>query len=93
MTSADLPQIIGGLALLVGTIFTGIAGVTTARDRMIRRDKKRLDQLEDWRVTARRVVAELRGILSDHRIPEPPGLDETLRFPPIEELAGDDDQA
>jgi hypothetical protein len=90
MNSADLPQIIGGIALLVGTVFTGIAGLSTARDRMSKRERKRLDQLEDWRVIARRVIAELRGILSDHRIAEPEDLDELLKFPP-EEATTDDD--
>lgn len=93
MSSADIPQIIGGIALLIGTVFTGIAGLSAARDRMSKRERKRLEQLEDWRVIARRVIAELRGILSDHRIPEPDGLDEQLRFPPAsDEATADDDQ-
>lgn len=94
MSSADLPQIIGGLALLIGTVFTGVAAVTNARDKVSQRDRKRLEQYEEWRPIVRRVVAELRGILADHRIPEPAGLDEQLRFPPAnEKVPADDDPA
>lgn len=93
MSSADLPQILGGLALLIGTVFTGLAGLAAARDKMSQRDRQRLEQYEDWRPIVRRVVSELRGILSDHRIPEPPGIDEAMRFPPAERMPADDDQA
>ena len=92
MSSADLPQILGGLALLIGTVFTGLAGLAAARDKMSQRDRQRLEQYEDWRPVVRRVVSELRGILSDHRIPEPPGIDDAMRFPP-EKVHVDDDQA
>lgn len=84
MNATDLAAVLGGMSLLVGGVFTGLIGYKNAQNNWHRRDAERLEQYETWRPKMRRLVADLRSLLSDHRIPEPPGIDETLRFPPAE---------
>jgi hypothetical protein len=77
----QLPAIIGSIALLV----TAVAGILGNRERTDRRIRLRVEQYGRWSVGMRLLVADLRAILADHQIPEPAGIDETLKFPPADE--------
>lgn len=91
MSASELGALVSGLALLVGAVFTGLVSLKNATNKIHGRDAERLDQYERWRPKIRRLVADLRTLLSDHQIPEPPGVDETLRFPPKDDEVKADD--
>jgi hypothetical protein len=78
----DFGSLLGGLALLVGAVFTGLVSLRNARNTATAADLERLEQYERWRPRVLRVVGDLRAILGEKGIPEPPGIDDTIRFPP-----------
>lgn len=82
MVTFDLTALVASLSLLVGAVFTGLIGLQRKQSSMDEADALRLEQYERWRPRIRILVAELRDLLAQHRIPEPPGVDETLTFPP-----------
>lgn len=91
MNASELGALISGVALLIGAVFTGLVSLKNASHTVHGRDQERLEQYERWRPKIRRLVAELRDLLADHRIPEPPGIDETMRFPPKDDEVKTDD--
>lgn len=89
MSGADWGPLLTGCALLVGAVFTGLIGLRNV-PRGTSHDRRRLEQYEVWRPRVRRVVTTLRDLLAEHRIPEPDGIDEALRFPPSDEVTSDE---
>jgi hypothetical protein len=83
MSGTELGALVSGLALLVGAFFTGLIGLRNA-PRGTSKERRLIEQYDTWRPRVRRVVADLRDLLATHRIPEPPGIDDDLRFPPSE---------
>lgn len=77
----QLPAVIGSLALVI----TAVAGLLGSREKTDARVRRRNEQYARWSVGVRLLVAELRDLLADHQIPEPEGIDETMRFPPADE--------
>lgn len=83
MDAGDVPSIIGGVSLLVGTVFTGWIGVGQRRTRL---DQETLDENADyhrWRPRVLRAVTLLRSAISvAPGVDEPAGIDELLQWPP-----------
>lgn len=79
---SDLPAIIGGIALLIGTVFTGLAGLDIRRRRMEQEDREEYEALQRWRPRVRRAVVALLDKLAEHRIAPPPEVEALMVFPP-----------
>lgn len=86
----DASALVASLALLFTAFFTGLSTLQRKQNDLAKADAERLEQYERWRPKIRIMVAELRDLLGQHRIPEPPGIDEALRFPPKDEVKSDD---
>lgn len=83
MSSGDLPAIIGGIALVIGTVFTGIAGLDARRNRRDADAAEDYANLQRWYPRVLRAVVLLRGAIARHRdLTEPDGIDDLLAFPP-----------
>lgn len=78
----QLPAIIGAIGLLIGTVFGGLATLQNRANQLDAKSAKRLEQYERWRPAVRALVADLRDLLAAHKVPEPDGVDDVLRFPP-----------
>lgn len=74
----QLPAIIGSLALVI----TAVAGLLGSREKTDARIRRRNEQYARWAVGVRFLIEDLRAILADRGIPEPAGIEETLKFPP-----------
>jgi hypothetical protein len=86
----DASALVASLALLLTAFFTGLSTLQRKQNDLGKQDADRLEQYERWRPKIRIVVAELRDLLGQHRIPEPPGIDDAIRFPPKDEVKSDD---
>lgn len=84
LVTFDASALVASLALLLTAFFTGLSTLQRRQNDLGKADAERLEQYERWRPKIRIIVAELRDLLGAHRIPEPPGIDEALRFPPKE---------
>jgi hypothetical protein len=91
LVTFDLTALVTSLSLLVGAVFTGIVGLQRKQETMDAAASKRLEQYERWRPKVRILIAELRDILSAHHIPEPPGIDDRIQFPPADEKVTTDE--
>lgn len=89
MSGADWGPLLTGVGLIVGAVFTGLIGLRNV-PRGTSHERKLLDQYDIWRPRVRRVVTNLRDLLAEHRIPEPDGIDEEMRFPPRDEVTSDE---
>lgn len=87
----DPAAVVASLALLLTAFFTGLANLQRKQNEAGQQDALRLAQYERWRPKIRILVAELRDLLASHRIPEPPGIDDALQFPPKDEKVKSDD--
>lgn len=91
MTAGDLGGIIGGVALVVGAVFTGLVSLHNARNTNSSADTERLAQYERWRPKVLRLVGDMRAAMAGASppVPEPDGVDETLAFPPTKKVTPD----
>jgi hypothetical protein len=85
LVTFDASALVASLALLLTAFFTGLSTLQRKQNDHGQQDAERLAQYELWRPRIRIVVTELRDLLGQHRIPEPPGIDDALRFPPKNE--------
>lgn len=91
LVTFDASALVASLALLLTAFFTGLSTLQRRQNDLGKLDADRLAQYERWRPKVRILVAELRDLLGAHRIPEPPGIDDALRFPPKDEKVKSDD--
>jgi hypothetical protein len=90
LVTLDVSALVASLALLLTAFFTGLSSLQRKKNDLGAEDALRLEQYERWRPRIRILVAELRDLLASHRIPEPDGIDEVLRFPPKDEKGNSD---
>lgn len=83
MDSGDLPAIISGVGLLVGTVFTGFIGLGHRRTRLDRETQDENEAYHRWHPRIVRAVVLLRArIGATVGVEEPDGIDELIEFPP-----------
>lgn len=78
MTSGDIVAVAGAVTTLITAVAGAITLIRRHSDEMSKRDQQEAEDCSAWKRSARRVIRQLRDILSEHGIPEPEGLDGEL---------------
>lgn len=79
---SDIPQIIGGVSLLVGTVFTGWAAVDNRRQKRDADSAEDYANLQRWYPRALRAFTLLTAMLGRAGVAVPAEVDELIEFPP-----------
>lgn len=78
MTSGDVVAVIGAATTLLTAGAGAVSLVRRHSAELSKREEQDIEDCSAWRRTARRIIRELRDLLSEHGIPEPEGLDDEL---------------